>query len=117
MHWACRTCCAPLWPAITLTIVGGLLFVATSYAAAGAAVASLRQKIVGLLDLYRLPTLAKLGFAPGSLDNERAIFLELRRFFAQASPLASAKLFYRLPPVVDKPPGGDSREGTTAKSP
>ena len=67
------------------------------YFAATSAVDGLRERLVTLLDLNRLPTLAKLGFAPGSFDQELTILSELRSYFVQAKPLGDSKAYYAPP--------------------
>lgn len=82
------------------------IFSLLCYKAAVAAVDNLRDCIVGLIDVYRLRALAKLGFVPKSFEDELVVHRELKDFWVQQTRLEASKNSYQPEKQSDKFEGG-----------
>jgi hypothetical protein len=67
-------------------ILGLVLLALIVYRGAVFAMAALASKIISLIDLNRLQLLVSLGLRPGTINQEVALFKELKSFFVQAVP-------------------------------
>jgi hypothetical protein len=72
-------------------VAAGALFNVFAYRSATFAMELLAVKMTSLIDMYRLPTLVKLGFSPKTVGEELAISGSLKGLFTQAAALEAAQ--------------------------
>jgi hypothetical protein len=68
-------------------VVSGGVLAWMAYSGACFAMEVLASKMVSLIDTYRLPALAQLGFAPKTVGQELEMLRQLKDFFTQAKKL------------------------------